>query len=130
MIDYWPVALAVFVGAFFAVLPRVRHAIQDAKYEREQSARSIQRRADVSAIRKGICPDCGSNGTLVSGPQDGRHLSALCDNCLSEFKVSTCSAAGIFDATREGKANAERAEAFGIDRERYQRITAKMAGVL
>lgn len=72
--------------------------------------------ADIEAINKGICPDCGTAGSLCGGPSGGMSQNIACDSCHMEFNVAFGFGTGAFHVERTGKLSAYRARsAFGID---------------
>lgn len=86
----------------------------------------MERQSDVNAITKGICPDCGDNGSLLTGPSGGMSINVACNSCLMEFNVHG-GFNGIIGVDHSGKLTADRARLFGIGGEEYSRVIAGLA---
>lgn len=86
------------------------------KQEATSDGRTARERADINAMEKGICPDCGKSGTLCTGPSGGMSQNVACDSCHMEFNVHSSLGNGLLGVDRTGKLSPGRAKsAFGID---------------
>lgn len=112
------VGIAIAVIAAILLIPaRLDPAIRiKEKQEATSDGRTAQERRDIAAMEKGICPDCGSNGTLCTGPSGGMSQNIACDHCHMEFNVHSSFGNGLLGVDRTGKLTPGRARsAFGID---------------
>lgn len=88
----------------------------------KQRAQKAEINKDIVAINNATCPDCGTEGELLSGPSGGMSQNIGCNHCLMEFNVGFGFGTGAFMVDRTGKMSEGRARVFGISPEEYREI--------
>lgn len=116
-------AVAVGLSVPVAMIVGNHLARQRRETTRPATAEEIARNADTAAIEKGICPNCGDNGSLLAGPNGGMSQNIACGSCLEEFNVHFGFGTGALQVDRSGKMTAERARVFGITPQEYRIAT-------
>lgn len=118
-------AALLVVAVIIVFLPPERDPAIRIKDRQTRSDPGRQERRDCEAIRKGVCPDCGS-AELLGGPSGGMSQNVLCNHCLSEFNVHSGFGTGAFRVDRNGRAGQARAAIFGIDANEFREIEDRL----
>lgn len=115
------IVIAAFTTALFFLV--VSYAISPTRRKAaKQRAQKAEINKDIVAINNGRCPDCGTEGELLSGPSGGMSQNVGCNHCLMEFNVGFGFGTGAFMVDRTGKMDESRARIFGIQSEEYREI--------
>lgn len=114
------IILFAIIGLLIALWPKYDLDIQIK--EMQTDGRTSQEKADIAAMEKGVCPDCGES-SLLAGPSGGMSQNVACNGCLHEFNVHK-GFQGILGVDRSGRMTKERAHVFGISAEEYESIVS------